>query len=35
MTDRELAEQLLAVVGSAGDGTRSAVAAGENSIAIS
>lgn len=34
MTDHELAERLLAVVGSAGDGIRSAVTAGEDLIAI-
>lgn len=34
MTDHELAERLLAVVGSAGEGTRSAITAGEDEVAI-
>lgn len=34
MTDHELAQRLLAVVGSAGEGSRSAIAAGEDVIAI-
>lgn len=34
MTDHDLAQRLLAVVGSVGDGARSAIAAGEDVIAI-
>lgn len=34
MTDHELAQRLLAVVGAAGDGSRSAITAGEDEVAI-